>query len=91
MKKKINLLNKKNNYIIIFLFAFSVTIGCKRKVTVYNEDINPCDSIGNYYEESEHFIKRDLVTDEGVINYEKLFDRYKGRHTECNPLNYDKF
>lgn len=50
-------------------------------------DINDCDTIGNYYENGEHFIKRDLVTDDGVIDYNKMLESYKGRKTVCNPLN----
>jgi hypothetical protein len=49
--------------------------------------INDCDTIGNYYENGEHYIRRDLVTDDGVIDYNKMLDSYKGRKTVCNPLN----
>ena len=66
-------------YILICLILF--------QANKKNIDINDCDTIGNYYEDGEHYIKRDLVTDDGVIDYNKMLDSYKGRKTVCNPLN----
>ncbi len=60
-------------------------INCNKKKT--NIDINDCDTIGNYYENGEHYIRRDLFNDDGVIDYNKMLDSYKGRHTACNPLD----
>jgi hypothetical protein len=58
---------------------------CMNKNTTL--EINDCDTIGNYYEDGEHYIKRELVTDDGVIDYNKMLDNYKGRKAVCNPLN----
>ena len=70
-------------YILICLILFQANCNRKKK----NIDINDCDTIGNYNEDGEHYIKRDLVTDDGVIDYNKMLDSYKGRKTVCNPLN----
>ncbi|MBP9887343.1 MAG: hypothetical protein KBF93_13660 [Leptospiraceae bacterium] len=70
-------------YILISLIL--VQANCNRKKN--NVEINDCDTIGNYYENGEHYIRRDLVTDDGVIDYNKMLDSYKGRKTVCNPLN----
>ncbi len=68
---------------ILILFALISVASCKKKEST---DINDCDSIGNYYEDKTHFIKREFVTDDGVIDYKKLMEKYKGRDTVCNPL-----
>lgn len=68
---------------IVLLIAFSF-IGCKKK-KLFNEDIDECDSVGNYYEDSSHYINRNIVTDEGVIDYKKLFHNYHGKGSVCNP------
>lgn len=70
-------------YLIISLIV--IQANCNR--TKSKVDINDCDTIGNYYENGEHYIRRDLVTDDGVIDYNKMLDSYKGRKTVCNPLN----
>lgn len=65
----------------MFLFQ----LNCRKKYT--NVEINDCDTIGNYYENGEHYIKRELVTDDGVIDYNKMLNNFKGHNTVCNPLN----
>ncbi len=73
-------------------FAFCLILGLvitqancnKKKARV---EINDCDTIGNYYEDGEHYIRRDLFNDDGVIDYNKMLESYKGRNTACNPLN----
>lgn len=70
-------------YTVICLLLFQINCN-KKKAKI---DINDCDTIGNYYENGEHYIKRDLVTDDGVIDYSKMLDTYKGHNTVCNPLN----
>ena len=54
---------------ILFILA------CKKK-KAFSHDIQECDPIGNYYEDGNHYISRDIVTDDGVINYEEMFYRY---------------
>ncbi|MBK7058406.1 MAG: hypothetical protein IPH52_25830 [Leptospiraceae bacterium] len=61
----------------------------EREKSHANIDINDCDSIGNYYENGEHYIRRDLFNDDGVIDYNKMLESYKGRNTVCNPLNLE--
>lgn len=68
---------------IVLLIAFSLT-DCRKK-KIFNEDIDECDSIGNYYEENSHYINRNIVTDEGVIDYKKLLHSYHGKGSVCNP------
>ncbi|HMV42840.1 MAG TPA: hypothetical protein PK079_11700 [Leptospiraceae bacterium] len=73
---------------ILFLLTIGLALlqtNCNSKYKTV--DINDCDTIGNYYENGEHFIRRDLFNDDGVIDYNKMLKSYKGRDTECNPLN----
>lgn len=70
----------KSYLFLVFLILFS---NCKKKQIV---EVNDCDTIGNYYENKEHYIKREFVTDDGEIDYKKLFQKYKGSETICNPL-----
>jgi hypothetical protein len=75
---------------IIAIFSVLFTTDCRRKKT-FNEDIEDCDAIGNYYENGSHYVNRDILTDEGVLDYKKMFDRYKGKDTACHPdrlINY---
>ncbi len=67
----------------IFLLILILFSNCKKKQF---SDVNECDTIGNYYENKEHFIKREFVNDDGEVDYKKLFQKYKGKETICNPL-----
>jgi hypothetical protein len=70
--------------IFLILVIIISTTYCKKKVV---EDINECDTIGNFYEDKDHYIRREYVSDEGVIDLKKMLQKYKGRETICNPLN----
>ena len=79
-KKNQNLLIKNSLIALLILFLFD----CKKKYL--SEDIDECDSISNLYEDGNHYIKRDLVTDEGVIDYHKLLEEYKQKNSRCYPV-----
>jgi len=66
-------------FIILFLFS-----GCLKKQD--SQDIEDCDNIANYYEDGEHYIRRDLVTDEGVLDRKKLFEDTINGKSECYPV-----
>ena len=70
-------------YLLLGLIVMQVN--CSKKKS--RVEINDCDTIGNYYENGEHYIRRDLFNDDGVIDYNKMLESYKGRNTACNPLN----
>lgn len=79
---------------LIFLLVASAFLltDCKRRFIT--EDIGTCDTIGNYYENGEHYIRRDLLKGEGlidednqgVLDYQKMIESYTGKHTDCNPV-----
>ncbi len=80
--------NKMRAFAFYLLLSFLfIQINCHKKKTNLDIDINECDTIGNYYENGEHYIRRDLFNDDGVIDYNKMLDSYKGRNTACNPLD----
>ncbi|MCB1179307.1 MAG: hypothetical protein KDK36_17130 [Leptospiraceae bacterium] len=57
---------------------------CKKKRI--NQEIRDCDTMGNYYEDGEHYISREFVDDEsGSLNYEKLFEKMDRKNSKCDP------
>ncbi|MCC6274975.1 MAG: hypothetical protein IT569_03895 [Leptospiraceae bacterium] len=82
---KINRKKIQNLLIKSSLFGLAILLlpVCKKKYL--NEDIDECDSISNLYEDGNHYIRRDLVTDEGVIDYQKLLEAYKQKNSRCYP------
>ena len=70
-------------YILISLIL--VQANCNRNLNMVV--LNDCDTFGNYFVYGVQYFGRDLVTDDGVIDYNKMLDSYKGRKTVCNPLN----
>ena len=82
--------NKMKAFAIYLILGLVLSqANCGKKKSHANIDINDCDSIGNYYENGEHYIRRDLFNDDGVIDYNKMLESYKGRNTVCNPLNLE--
>ncbi len=68
---------------VCFLIACILLAGCKKKHT--NEDIPECDSFGNYYENGDHYISREFLTESGSLDYKKLFDKSKQQNSNCYP------
>lgn len=61
---------------------------CQKRLL--NEDINECDSFGNYYLHGDHYISREFYDDEeGILKYDKLFEKAKPQNSICNPYNLD--
>jgi hypothetical protein len=56
---------------------------CKRKN--YTADVDDCDTMGNYYEDGEHYINRDFISDEGALDYNKTFEKFKFENANCHP------
>lgn len=79
-KKKLQSLLIKSSLVLV-LVNFSAF--CKKKS--FNEDIQPCDSTGSYYENGVHYIRRDIINDEGGIDYPNLFEKQKERNSNCYP------
>lgn len=62
-----------------------------------SQDIKECDDVANYYDDGDHYIRRDLVTEGiysedrelateyNVIDYQKLFEAYDLHKSKCNP------
>ena len=80
------LLLLKSN-IIFLLVAASIFSGCKKDMfhKPENHDIEDCDNFSDYYEDGEHYIRRDLVTDEGVIDRKKVFQESDQKNSRCFP------
>jgi hypothetical protein len=70
---------------LIVLIIFISLVSCRKKK--FTEDINQCDSIGNYYEDGVHFINRDFINDEGSLDYKKLFEKSEEVNHDCYPIN----
>ncbi|MDX1959368.1 MAG: hypothetical protein SFU98_12395 [Leptospiraceae bacterium] len=48
-------------------------------------EINECDTMGNYYEDGEHYINREFVNDDGTLDYKKQFEKSKQQNHDCYP------
>ncbi len=63
---------------------FKLKISCREL-----EPIDPCNPISDYYDGKTHYIRRDLVTDEGNLDYKKLLEDTKPQNSECYPANHE--
>jgi hypothetical protein len=74
-----------NRFQVFFLLGLVVltVVDCKKKKP--KEDIQDCDKIYNYYEDGVHYIRRDLVQEDGVLDYEKLLEDAKPKRSDCFP------
>jgi len=61
-----------------------VRVSCREK-----DPIDPCNPIADYYDGSTHYIRRDLVTDDGNLVYKKLLEDTKPENSECYPANHE--
>lgn len=68
---------------IFGMLALSLLLDCKKKVA--DEDMQDCDKIFNYYEGGSHYIRRDLIGEEGNWDYEKLLEDSKIKRSDCYP------
>lgn len=68
----------------IFLLLLVVLNVCKKG---YNEDIQDCNPVADYYEQGNHYIRRDLVKDDNTLDYKKLLEETKPQTSECYPTN----
>jgi hypothetical protein len=66
----------------LLLFFF---IGCEEKHVI--EDVEECDTMESYYEGGEHYINRNLITEEGTLDYKKQFEKSEPKNSKCNPVN----
>ncbi|TGN20334.1 hypothetical protein [Leptospira idonii] len=77
----------KLRLLILLFLAFShLAFGCKRG---YSEDIQDCNPIADYYDKGTHYIRRDLVQDDGTLDYKKLLEDTKPQASECYPSNHE--
>ncbi|MBE7412988.1 MAG: hypothetical protein L6Q54_03840 [Leptospiraceae bacterium] len=60
---------------------------CNKKYL--NEELDECDPVSNLYEDGTHYIRRELVTDEGVLDYHKLLESSKQKNSRCYPIKKD--
>ncbi len=67
---------------LLIFFTFFLNF-CKKRVP--DEDIQDCDRIFNYYENGVHYIRRDLIREDGVWDYKKLLDDSKIQRSDCYP------
>ncbi len=74
--------------ICLFMSLLLILSSCQKRLL--NEDINECDSFGNYYTQGDHYISREFYDDEeGTIKYDKLFEKAKSHNSICNPYHLD--
>ncbi|WP_246047029.1 hypothetical protein [Leptospira ognonensis] len=64
--------------------SMSVKISCREK-----DPMDPCNPIADYYDGKTHYIRRDLVTDDGNLDYKKLLEDAKPENSECYPANHE--
>lgn len=72
----------KNSNILAVLLILGF-LGCMKKTP--DQDLQDCDKIYNYYENGVHYIRRDIVSDDGVIDYDKLLEDSKIKRSDCYP------
>ncbi|MCP5502702.1 MAG: hypothetical protein H7A25_22580 [Leptospiraceae bacterium] len=68
----------------IMIVLLLTALSC-RKNKKFNQSVRDCDTISNYYEDSTHYINKEFLTEEGVLDYGKLMKQYDSRHSFCNP------
>ena len=51
--------------------------------------IEECNPVADFYENGAHYIRRDLVTDDGNIDYKKLLEETKPENSNCYPANHE--
>jgi hypothetical protein len=73
----------KQRFLLATLVLVFLVAGCKKKTP--DLDIQDCDKIYNYYEDGIHYIRRDIVSDDGVIDYDKLLEDSKIKRSDCYP------
>ena len=55
------------------------------------EQFDPCDPSYNYYDEDgQHYIRDELVRDDGTIDYERILKGLDPSHSRCDPLNREQ-
>jgi hypothetical protein len=64
--------------------VFYIKISCRD-----NDAIDECNPIADYYDKGSHYIRRDLVTDDGNLDYKKLLEDTKPENSECYPANHE--
>ncbi len=64
--------------------VFYLKISCREK-----NEIEDCNPVADYYDGSAHYIRRDLVTDDGNIDYKKLLEDTDPTNSICNPANHE--
>jgi hypothetical protein len=73
---------KYPRFLILIITLF---IGCEEKHVI--EDVEECDTMGSYYEGGEHYISREFMTEEGILDYNKQFEKSKFQNSKCNPAS----
>ncbi|GBF51321.1 hypothetical protein LPTSP4_28530 [Leptospira ryugenii] len=63
---------------------FFIRVSCREK-----NDIDECNPIADYYENGSHYIRRDLVTDDGNLDYKKLLEETQPENSNCYPANHE--
>ena len=63
---------------------FYVRISCRDE-----NQIEECNPVADFYENGAHYIRRDLVTDDGNIDYKKLLEETKPENSNCYPANHE--
>jgi len=74
----------KKNPVLLLLLTL-LFIGCEEKHVI--EDVEECDEMGSYYEGGEHYISREFITEEGVMDYKKQFDKSQIQNSKCYPAS----
>lgn len=78
----------KLSYLRFFAILLSVTtVFCGKKRHPGQESrIDPCDPASNLYEGDKHYIERDFVNEDGILDYSKWFEVLDVRSSHCDPL-----
>lgn len=54
-------------------------------------ELDPCDPSYNYYDEDgQHYIRDELVRDDGTIDYQRILEGLDPSQSLCDPLNEDR-
>jgi hypothetical protein len=71
------------NILLLGLIISANFCYCKKKTA--DVEIQDCDVFYNYYKDGSHYIRRDIVTDDGVMDYNKLLEEGKSKNSNCYP------
>lgn len=49
-------------------------------------EIDPCDPAANFYDGRTHYIERDMIRDDGTLDYDRVIRASDPAESDCDPL-----